>query len=161
MPNSGIHLNFDENLKMEKSQKKILVLGFDTACHSPMMAALIKHITYNRVDVSCAGIQASAIHPFAIKILHEIGVDLTKENPKLMNEFIHTKFDIIISTSEEAREKVTSLLNGNTKIHKEFDDPRLTEGDDAAELENNFRILRDEMNEWLNEFVVRHRLIPY
>ena len=138
--------------------KKVLVVGTDNSCHSQMMCALIKHISFNRITVESAGIKPKKLNPDAVKTLLEIGVDISKEKPKSINEFIHTKFDIIITTTTEAREKVNSLLTSTTKIHKDFDDPRkIRKG--SYEKENAFRMLRDEMSEWLNEFIARHRLI--
>jgi arsenate reductase len=138
--------------------KKVLTLGFDNACHSQMMAALIKHITFNRVDVMSAGIHPKKIHPLVIKVLQEIGIDVSKEKSNSFNELVHTKFDIIITTSEEARNVLDNFIGNVTKIHKEFDDPRTFRGN-KFDRENAFRELRDEMHEWLNEFIVRHRLV--
>ena len=138
--------------------KRVLTLGLDNACHSQLMAALIKHITFNRIEVMSAGIHPKKIHPTVVKVLKEIGIDISKEESKTFNELVHTKFDIIITTSEEARSVLGNFVGNVTKIHKEFDDPRLIKGS-TFDRENAFRELRDEMNEWLNEFVVRHRLV--
>ncbi len=138
--------------------KKVLILGGDNSCHNLMMAALIKHIYYDRIDVQSASVRPGKIDPLALKVLQEIGIDLHKEKNHTMNEFLHTKFDIIITTSKEAREKVNTLMSSTTKIHKEFDDPRKLKGS-KFDKENAYRELRDEMQEWLNEFVQRHRLV--
>ncbi len=138
--------------------KKVLVVGTDNACRSQMMAALIRNITFDRVEVQSAGIAPKKINATVIKILHEIGVDISHEKSKSINEFINTKFDIIITTSEDARARVNSFLGNTTKIHKEFEDPRDFRGS-ASDREIEFREVREEMNEWLNEFVARHRLV--
>ena len=138
--------------------KKVLVLGKDFACRSPIIAALMKHISFNRIDVYSAAIKPKKIEKNTIKVLREIGIDISEEKTRLMNEFLHTKFDIVITTSPEAREKAAAFLNSTTTIHKEFDDPRLVKGS-VYDRENAFRELRSEINEWLNEFIVRHRLI--
>jgi len=138
--------------------KKVLTLGLDNACHSQLMAALIKHITFDRIEVMSAGIHPKKIHPTVVKVLQEIGIDISKEESKTFNELVHKKFDIIITTSEEARDVLDNFIGNVTKIHKEFDDPRFIKGS-VFDRENAFRELRDEMNEWLNEFVVRHRLV--
>ena len=138
--------------------KKVLVLGSDNACRSPLIAALMKHISINRIDVYTAGLAAKKIDKRTIKILREIGIDISNETTHSMNEYLHTKFDIIITTSMEARDKANAFLNSTTKIHKEFEDPRLVQGS-KYDKENAFRELRDQVNEWLNEFIVRHRLI--
>ncbi len=89
----------------------------------------------------------------------EIGIDISKEKSRSVNEFIHTKWDIIITTTEEARQRADTILIGATKIHKTFDDPAKIKGGEIEKM-NAFRELRDEINEWLNEFIARHRLIP-
>ncbi len=139
--------------------KKVLVLGTHNSCISIMIAALMKHISFNRIDVYSAGLRPRKINPYVQKVLMEIGIDISSEKPRSVNEFIHTKWDIIITTTEEARERAENILLGNTKIHKTFDDPAKTKGGEIEKL-NAFRELRDEINEWLNEFIARHRLIP-
>jgi len=138
--------------------KKVLVLGQDNCCKSQMIAALMKHISFNRIDVTSAGVHPKKIDTLTLKVLQEIGVNVENNKARSVNEFIHTNFDIIITTSVEAREKADNFLQGTTKIHKEMQDPRNAEGD-AFDKENAFRELRDEINEWLNEFITRHRLI--
>jgi len=137
--------------------KKVLVVGTDNACHSQMMASLIKHISFNRIHVESAGVKPKKMNPSALKTMLEIGVDISKEKPKSLNEYIHTRFDIIITTTRLAQEKVNSLLSSTTKIHREFDDPRRVRN--PIDKENAFRELREEMTEWLNEFIIRHRLV--
>jgi arsenate reductase len=139
-------------------KKRILVIGTDNSCRSAMMAALIKHITFNKVEVINAGIEPQTINPLTLKILEEIGVDASGFEPVNFTQYIHDRFDIIITTSDKARELTVHFMGNITKIHKEFDDPRLVEGD-TFEKENAFRELREDMYEWLNDFIVRHRLV--
>lgn len=138
--------------------KKVLVVSSVTACHIQMIAALLKHISFNRIEVQGASVHPVRVNPMAVKVMLEIGVDITKERIRPLNEFIHTKFDIIITTSEEAREKVQALLPSTTRIHREFDNPAKLRKK-APVKEQAFRDLREEMSEWLTEFISRHRLV--
>ncbi len=138
--------------------KKVLVLGMDNGSRSQIIAELIKHISFNRIEVYSAGIKPKKVDPKTVKILKEIGINIEGAKTHSMNEYIHTHFDIIITTTKEARDKANAILNASTKIHKELPDPRLAEGDDF-DKENAYRELREEINEWLNEFITRHRLI--
>jgi arsenate reductase (thioredoxin) len=139
-------------------KKKVLVLGSDNAVFTPIMSELIKHLTFKKVDVVAAGLHHSKIHPLTAKVLLEMGIDISNFISKTINEFVHTQFDIVITLTEEARSNLNVLMACRTKIHKEFDDPSLTNGNEI-QLQNAFREMRDEMNEWLNEFLSRHRLI--
>lgn len=139
-------------------KKKVLVLGSDNSIFTPIMSELIKHLTFKKVDVVAAGIRHKEIHPVTMKVLLEMGIDISDYVSRTINEFVHTQFDIVISVTDEARKNVNVLMACRTKIHKEFDDPTLV-GDNEIQLQNAFRSMRDEMNEWLNEFLSRHRLI--
>jgi protein-tyrosine-phosphatase len=141
-----------DNLKT----KKILIVGNENSCHSSMMSALIKHISFDKIKVDCSGLEPAKTKPIVKKVLLEVGIDINKEDPKPLNEFIHTKFDIIITTSEEARKNSESLYSV-TKIHKAFDDPDSLTGS-LLDVEVGTREIREEMQEWLNEFIIRHRL---
>ena len=139
-------------------KKKVLVLGSDNAVFTPIMSELIKHLTFKKVDVVAAGLHRSKIHPLTTKVLLEMGIDISDFESKTINEFVHTQFDIVITVTEEARNNLNVLMACRTKIHKEFDDPALNSSNEI-ELQNAFRDMRDEMHEWLNEFLSRHRLI--
>ena len=139
-------------------KKKVLVLGTDNAIFTPIMSELIKHLTFKKVDVAAAGLRHGKIHPTTAKILLEMGIDISDFVSKTINEFVHTQFDIVITVTEEARNNLNVLMSSRTKIHKEFDDPSLTSSNEI-QLQKAFRDMRDEMNEWLNEFLPRHRLV--
>lgn len=139
-------------------KKKVLVLGSDNSIFTPIMSELIKHLTFKKVDVVAAGLRHKEIHPLTVKVLLEMGIDVSKFASRTINEFVHTQFDIVITLSDEARQNLNVLMACRTKIHKEFDNPALNGGNEI-QLQNAFRTMRDEMNEWLNEFLSRHRLI--
>ncbi|RMH61804.1 MAG: hypothetical protein D6677_11040 [Calditrichaeota bacterium] len=139
-------------------QKKVLILGTHNSIVSPMMSELIKHITFKQVDVYSAGISPKKIHPFTVKVLLEMGIDVADFKTHSVNEYVHTPFDIIITVTPESQNYVEMLISSRTKIHKVFDDPTQVEGTEIQQI-NAFRKLRDEMNDWLNEFLPRHRLL--
>ncbi len=138
--------------------KKVLVLGTDNSIFTPILSQLIKHLTFKKVDVVGAGIKPQGIHKYTKKVLLEMGIDMSEFESRSISEFAHTQFDIIITTSKEAKNSLAILMDSKTKIHKEFDDPTL-KSKDEIQMQNAFRSLRDEMNEWLNEFLSRHRLV--
>lgn len=139
-------------------QKKVLVLGTDTSIFTPIMSELIKHITFKEVSVVSAGLTPTPIHPTVVKVLLETGIDVSDFKPQAVNEFLHTTFDFVITTSQEAHNALPILMSCRTKIHKEFNDPGLVKGTELQKIKA-FRKLRENINDWLNEFLPRHRLI--
>ena len=98
--------------------KKVLVLGHDNACRSQMIAALMKHVSFNRIDVTSAGVKPKKIDVTTLKVLQEIGVNIEQEKSRSVNEFIHTNFDIIFRhqcVSREIERRFTSNILINPK----------------------------------------------
>ena len=87
-------------------KKKVLVLGSDNSIFTPIMSELIKHLTFKKVDVVAAGLRHKEIHPLTVKVLLEMGIDVSKFASRTINEFVHTQFDIVITLSDEARQNL-------------------------------------------------------
>ncbi len=96
--------------------KKVLVVGDDNSCRSRMIAALMKHISFNRIDVTSAGITTGKIEPMVLKVLQEIGVNIEQEKSKSLNEFILTNYEYI--EIFRRRHKVLPISNIRTIPYK-------------------------------------------
>jgi arsenate reductase len=137
--------------------KRILIICLDNATTSQMAESFLKRITFNRVEVFSAGIKPKNIHPMAVQVMKELGIDLSTQRSKSVNEFYHNQFDFIITLHNDAREKCPSFQGSHTKIHKSIDDPSKIRGSDNDKLEA-FRRVRDQIKEWLSEFAERYQL---
>ena len=137
--------------------KRILILCNGNSARSQMAQEFLKRITFNRVEVKSAGINSKPIHPLAIKVMLELGIDISKNESKSVNKFYHERFDYVITVCDEAREKCPEFQGSFTKIHKSIDDPTLIKGSESEKLEA-FRNVRDNMKEWLTDFAERYKL---
>jgi len=100
----------------------------------------------NKLEVYSAGTNPSkAVHPNAIKVMAEIGIDLTSNYPKSVNEFLNQTFDYIITVCGGAKESCP-IFTGNVKhrLHIGFDDPDEANGSDE-EIIQEFKRIRDEI----------------
>lgn len=76
---------------------------------SPMAAAMLNHLTGGRVYVESAGVRAGEPDPFAIAVMEEIGIDLSRHQPRTIRDLYDTSFDLIISLSPEAHHQALEL----------------------------------------------------
>jgi len=137
--------------------KRILIICTDNAANSQMAESFLRRITFNRVEVFSAGIRPKNIHPMTMQVMKELGIDLNSHRSKSVNEFYHDRFDFVITLHDDAREKCPSFQGSHTKIHKSIEDPVKVRGSENDKLEV-FRRVRDQIKDWLTEFVERYQL---
>jgi arsenate reductase len=122
-----------------------------------MAEAFLKRITFNRVDVYSAGIKPGSVHPMGIRVMKELGIDISKNRSKSVNEFYHDRFDYVITIDDDARVKSPTFQGSHTKIHKSLEDPADLKGSESDKLES-FRLTRDQIKDWLTDFAERYQL---
>jgi arsenate reductase len=138
--------------------KRILIICNTNSIMSQIAEAFLKHLTFNRIEVYSAGITPKNVHPLAAKVMKELGIDISQNRSKSINEFYNDRFDFIITLQEEAREKCPIFQGSHTKIHKSLDDPGQTKGSDNQKLEV-FRKSRDLIKDWVTDFIERYQLV--
>lgn len=95
-----------------------------------------------------AGTHPTRIHPIAKKVMKEIGIDLSKQYSKSIDEFIDKKFDFVVTVCDKAKETCPFFPGAKKILHKSFKDPTQFQGSDE-EILNAFRSLRDEIKKWI------------
>ena len=107
----------------------------------------------NGLDVSSAGTNpATRVHPKAIQVMREIGIDISMGYPKDVSRFIDRSFDFVITVCDHARE-ACPLFAGSVKerLHMGFEDPAHTAGTDEEVL-LVFRRVRDQIGQDFHRF---------
>jgi arsenate reductase len=137
--------------------KRILFLCTNNSTLSQMAEAFLERITFNRVDVFSAGIKPGIVNPIGIRVMKELGIDISKNRSKSVNEYYHDRFDYVITIDDNAREKTPTFQGSHTKIHKSLEDPADFKGSEPEKLEN-FRLTRDQIKDWLTDFAERYHL---
>ena len=100
----------------------------------------------NKLYVVSAGTDpGSEIHPKAVLVMEEIGIDISSGVPKSVNEFLRESFDYVITVCGGAKE-ACPVFSGDVKnrIHIGFDDPAEVEGTEEFVF-SEFRRIRDEI----------------
>ncbi len=124
---------------------KILVLCTGNSCRSQMAEGIISSLD-SSFEVYSAGTRPEKnVNPFAIEVMKEIGIDISGNYPKNVEEFTGMDFDYVITVCDNARE-ICPVFTGNVKhrIHRGFEDPFNAEGTDEEKREV-YRKVRDRI----------------
>lgn len=132
-------------------KKRILFLCTHNSCRSQMAEGLINHYLGNRFEASSAGTEATRVNPLAIRVLAELGIDISGHRSKTMDEFAGKTFDYVITLCGDANEKCPLFFGGVERMHLGFHDPSRATGCDE-EIMAEFRRVRDEIKTTLLEF---------
>ena len=126
------------------------------ALRSPMAEAMLKHLHGRHIFVDSVGVRAGTLDEFAIAVMDEIGIDITKHKPKSFDDLEDDSFDMIVSLSPEAQHKavdMTRTLAAEVEFWNTFD-PSIVEGSREMRLDA-YRQVRDQlMNRVLLRFPV-------
>lgn len=133
---------------------KILILCTGNSCRSQMAEGFLKSFDSKLKIVSAGTKPSSKVHPKAIQIMQELGIDISKNHPKSVNEFLDKSFDYVITVCGDAKESCP-VFTGNVKhrLHIGFDDPAKATGTKKQILSEFIRI-RDEIKKDFHKFYV-------
>jgi arsenate reductase (thioredoxin) len=124
---------------------KILILCTGNSCRSQMAEGFLKSFDSN-LDVYSAGTQPTGqVHPKAIEVMAELGIDLSQNKPKSVDEFLNDSFDFVITVCDGAKESCP-MFTGKVKnrLHIGFEDPAEAKGTEDKII-SEFRKIRDRI----------------
>lgn len=116
------------------------------AVRSPMAAAILKYLAGNRVYVESAGVRPGEPDPFAIAVMDEIGIDISRHVPVSLAGVHDTSFDLIVTLAPEAHHQALDLAHGYA-VDVEYwptPDPTLASGAREQVLDA-YRAVRDRL----------------
>ena len=124
---------------------RILILCTGNSCRSQMAEGFLKSYD-SALEVHSAGTRpAEKVHPFAIQVMKEVGIDLSSHYPKSLNAFLDRPFDYLITVCDNAKESCP-IFTGKVgqRLHLGFEDPAEASGSEEEVLAV-FRRVRDEI----------------
>lgn len=110
------------------------------------MAHGILQYLYPEAEVCSAGVSpASEVHPLAIKVMAEIGIDISTHYPKNVSQYLGQSWDVVITVCGGAKENCPAFVGPVGKcLHIGFDDPDAFIGSED-QITDEFRRVRDEI----------------
>lgn len=139
-------------MKSKHKKKKVLFICTHNSARSQIAEALLNTLYGDKYIAHSAGTEPSVVNPYAIQIMSELGIDISKHRSKSANEFIEQEWDYVITVCDHAKETCPFFPGGKRHLHKSFEDPASFKGNEADTL-STFRQVRDEIKAWIsNEF---------
>ena len=127
--------------------KNILVLCTGNSCRSQMAEGFLRKNGYN---VQSAGLESHGLNPLAVKVMKEIGIDISNQNSKKINSLDLKMYDVLFTVCDDANESCPIIPTIKKRIHKSFVDPAKVRANEMNKLQI-FREVRDEINFFCNK----------
>ncbi len=124
----------------------VLFCCTQNALRSPMAEAILKHLHGRHIYVDSAGVRAGPLDEFAVAVMDELGIDITRHKAKTFDDLEDGSFDIVISLSPEAQHRaveMTRAMATELEFWNTFD-PSVVEGSRAVRLDA-YRQVRDQL----------------
>ncbi|NMC28069.1 MAG: arsenate reductase ArsC, partial [Syntrophomonadaceae bacterium] len=115
---------------MNQSRKsKVLFICKSNSARSQMAEALLRMLYGDRYESYSAGLTATGVDPYAIKVMEQLGADMSSHRSKILDEFKEMDFDYVVTVCDQAKESCP-YFPGRTVLHHNFPKPS-TEGSEA------------------------------
>lgn len=124
-------------------QTRVLFLCVHNSARSKMAEGLLRSMAGDAVDVRSAGLVPGRLRPEAVKVMGELGLDISSQWSKSVEELAGERLEIVVTTCEEAKEACPFFPGAAVTLHWDLPDPAATVGDDARLMA--FRDVRDEL----------------
>jgi arsenate reductase (thioredoxin) len=132
---------------------RVLFVCTHNSARSQMAEALLRHFAGDRFEAFSAGTEVSIVRPEAISVMAELGIDISDQRSKSVDEFIGHQFAWVITVCDRARETCPYFPGAKQTAHWGFDDPAEAQGtNDERRLV--FRRVRDEIRDRLRMFIM-------
>jgi arsenate reductase (thioredoxin) len=137
---------------MEK--KRILFICVHNSARSQMAEGLIRAFHGDILEPSSGGTEEGKVHPAAIRMMAEIGVDISGHRSKMIDEFEGQRFDFVVTVCDNSQSDCPFFPGGKKYIHQAFEDPAACRGTEE-EILACFRKSRDEIRTWIEKDLVK------
>jgi arsenate reductase len=128
-----------------KVKPTILILCTGNSCRSHLAEGILRTAAGDMFNVQSAGSKpAGYVHPLAIQVMREIGIDISTHRSKHMNDFLQTPVETVITVCGNADQACPMFPGQTNRHHWGFDDPAHAAGTDEEKL-GVFRRVRDQI----------------
>ena len=134
------------------SKRRVLFLCTGNSARSQMSEGIVNHYLGESWEAVSAGTEPSgAVHPLAVRVVAELGIDITSHRSKSTDEFRDADLDLVITVCDHAAQNYPAWLGQGRVMHISFPDPAAATGSETEQLAL-FRRVRDD---------IRKRILGY
>ena len=130
-------------------KKKVLFLCTHNSARSQIAEGILNDSYGDRYQGYSAGVSPTKVNPYVIETMAEIGIDISGNRSKSIEEFRGDNFNYVVTVCDGARE-VCPFFPGEKIFHQAFEDPSQFKGSEE-EILKKVRKVRDEIREWIKK----------
>jgi arsenate reductase len=134
----------------QKSKDKVLIICNHNSARSQIAEGLLKSIYGEYYQVYSAGSNPTTVNPLAIKVMAEIGIDISENRSKSLKEFNGLEFDYVVTVCGGDSQACPFFPGGKIYLHESFEDPAEVDGTDQ-EKTDAFNRTRNEIKGWIEK----------
>ena len=136
----------------EKAKPLILILCTGNSCRSHIAEGILQEVAGDVLNVQSAGSDpAGFVHPLAVTVLADIGIDISGNSSKHMNEFLSSEVETVITVCDNADQACPSFPGQANLHHWPFPDPAKAEGTEE-EIRKIFEKVRDDIRRVFTDY---------
>ncbi len=109
---------------------RVLFVCTHNSARSQMAEGFLRELGNGRFEAESAGTQATSLHPFAIQVMAEAGIDIATQESKTIERFLDQKFDLVVTVCDDAAESCPVFPNALERRYWSFPDPSQARGSD-------------------------------
>jgi arsenate reductase (thioredoxin) len=136
----------------ERQQKRVLFLCTGNSARSQMAEGFLRKLGGDHFIVASAGTAPVGVNPLAIKVMSEVGIDISSHTSDAVSADLLANIDLLITLCGDARENCPFVPVKVDKRHWPLEDPARAEGSEEQKLQR-FREIRDEIKGYVEELV--------
>jgi arsenate reductase (thioredoxin) len=123
---------------------KVLFLCTGNSARSQMAEGYLRHVAADKYEVLSAGIELKGLHPLAVEVMREIGVDISRHKSKDVRQMLGIPIQYVVTVCDHAKEDCPGFSNTYKFLHWSLDDPAAVNSSEKEKLET-FRRVRDRI----------------
>ncbi len=131
-------------------KQRILFICTANAARSQMAEGYLRARYGSRYEAFSAGTRQSSLSTRAVRVMKEIGIDISHHRSKTLSAVRSEPFDLAVILCDKAYAVCPVVPNAKRTIHKGFSDPHLTQGNDE-EILDGYRRVRDAIAAWIDD----------
>jgi arsenate reductase len=146
-----------ENELLAVDKRRVLFLCTHNSARSQMAEGLLRHYGGDRFEAFSAGTEATLVRPLAIRAMSELGIDISGQESKTLDRYLHDQFDTVITVCDEANEACPVFFGAMERLHWSFPDPSKATGTQDEQLAV-YRNVRDAIAERIERELLRRKV---
>jgi arsenate reductase len=131
---------------------KVMFVCTGNSARSQMAEGFARHVGRGRIEAYSAGMEPSRLNPFAVAVMREKEVDISRQRSKAFDEDLARGMDVVVTVCGSADERCPVLPPEVKKLHWPLEDPAAAKGTEA-EILARFREIRDEIETRVRELI--------